>query len=237
LSKLLLFNKLDVALQRKIVSETHERVVAAGEILIKEGDTGLAATELYVVKSGKFEVGGAARARGESTPAVGVLAGFGVSHHALNSGVGGWLQLVVVLDQACMSRLHGRTTAACPSHSAPQVLQRRQGQNVRVNMKERGDCFGEISLMYDCPRSATVAATTDAVVWVLDRAVFRYFVKVWHRSQQHRDIVQQHVQQQVVAPTRLRVKHLLRMQHSAWVSGVVGGGGIGVPGEDWGGSN
>jgi len=49
----------------------------------------------------------------------------------------------------------------------------RQGQNVRVNMKERGDCFGEISLMYDSPRSATVAATTDAVVWVLDRAVFR----------------------------------------------------------------
>lgn len=53
------------------------------------------------------------------------------------------------------------------------VLQRRQGQNMRVNMKERGDCFGEISLMYDSPRSATVAATTDAIVWVLDRSVFR----------------------------------------------------------------
>lgn len=37
--------------------EMFERQVAAGEILIKEGDTGLAATELYVVKSGKFEVG------------------------------------------------------------------------------------------------------------------------------------------------------------------------------------
>ncbi len=33
-----------------------ERTVQAGEILINEGDTGLAATELYVVKSGKFEV-------------------------------------------------------------------------------------------------------------------------------------------------------------------------------------
>jgi CRP-like cAMP-binding protein len=54
-----------------------------------------------------------------------------------------------------------------------QVLQRRQGQNMRVNIKERGDCFGEISLMYDSPRSATVAATVDAVVWVLDRSVFR----------------------------------------------------------------
>jgi cGMP-dependent protein kinase 2 len=52
----LLFSKLESSLQRKVVSEMYERNVAAGEILIKEGDTGLAATELYVVKSGKFEV-------------------------------------------------------------------------------------------------------------------------------------------------------------------------------------
>lgn len=118
LARLLLFNKLDTQLQRKVVAEMFERHVAAGEILIKEGDTGLAAAELYVVKDGKFE-----------------------------------------------------------------VLQRRQGQNMRVNMKERGDCFGEISLMYDSPRSATVAATTDAIVWVLDRSVFRYFVREVQETQ------------------------------------------------------
>jgi CRP-like cAMP-binding protein len=56
LARLLLFNKLDAQLQRKVVAEMFERNVAAGEILIKEGDTGLAAAELYVVKSGKFEV-------------------------------------------------------------------------------------------------------------------------------------------------------------------------------------
>lgn len=56
LNKVLLFNKLEQHLQRKIVSEMYERNVTAGEILIKEGDTGLAASELYVVKSGKFEV-------------------------------------------------------------------------------------------------------------------------------------------------------------------------------------
>jgi cGMP-dependent protein kinase 2 len=53
------------------------------------------------------------------------------------------------------------------------VLQRRQGVNFRVNLKERGDVFGELALMYNCPRSATVAATTEAVVWVLERDVFR----------------------------------------------------------------
>lgn len=112
LSKLLLFNQLEQSIQTKIVAETFERETRAGEILIKQGDTGLAASELYVVKSGKFE-----------------------------------------------------------------VLEERQGVNVRVNLKERGDCFGEISLMYDCARSATVAATTDATVWVLERDVFRHFVR------------------------------------------------------------
>ncbi len=59
------------------------------------------------------------------------------------------------------------------------MLQKRQGQNVRVNMKEQGDVFGEISLMYDSPRTATVAATMDAVVWVLDRQVFRCVDSLW----------------------------------------------------------
>jgi cGMP-dependent protein kinase 2 len=54
-----------------------------------------------------------------------------------------------------------------------QVLERRKGVNMRVNTKERGDVFGEVSLLYNCPRTATVAATTDATVWVLERDVFR----------------------------------------------------------------
>jgi CRP-like cAMP-binding protein len=54
-----------------------------------------------------------------------------------------------------------------------QVLERRQGLNFRVNMKARGDTFGEVSLMYNVPRSATVAATRDSVVWVLERDQFR----------------------------------------------------------------
>ncbi len=59
LGRLMLFSRLDTSVQRKIVSEMYERSVPAGDILIKQGDTGLAATELYVVKSGKFEVSAA----------------------------------------------------------------------------------------------------------------------------------------------------------------------------------
>ena len=56
LSSLLLFDQLDASSKRKIASEMYERTVAAGDILIKEGDVGLAASELYVVKTGEFEV-------------------------------------------------------------------------------------------------------------------------------------------------------------------------------------
>ncbi len=43
----------------------------------------------------------------------------------------------------------------------------------RVNIKQRGDTFGEVSLMYNVPRSATVAATKESLVWVLERDTFR----------------------------------------------------------------
>ena len=64
LSNLLLFNKLDKFVQQKIVADTYEKAVPAGEILIQQGDTGLAAAQLYVVKSGKFEVRAMRRMRG-----------------------------------------------------------------------------------------------------------------------------------------------------------------------------
>jgi cGMP-dependent protein kinase 2 len=56
LSKLLLFERLDKASQVKVVEHCWTRRVPAGEILIQEGETGLAASELYVVKEGSFEV-------------------------------------------------------------------------------------------------------------------------------------------------------------------------------------
>ena len=42
-----------------------------------------------------------------------------------------------------------------------------------VKKFERGDSFGEIALMNDSPRSATVVAKTETTLWVLKRQVFR----------------------------------------------------------------
>ena len=37
----------------------------------------------------------------------------------------------------------------------------------------KGGCFGELALLYDAPRAATVKATSDSKVWSLDRATFK----------------------------------------------------------------
>lgn len=41
-----------------------------------------------------------------------------------------------------------------------------------------GESFGELALMYNSPRAATVIATTQCVLWKLDRETFNNIVKV-----------------------------------------------------------
>lgn len=49
-------------------------------------------------------------------------------------------------------------------------------QPQRVKSFGPGDSFGELALMYNCPRTATITAATDAVLWSLDRVSFRMIV-------------------------------------------------------------
>ncbi|CAG8540807.1 7047_t:CDS:2 [Paraglomus brasilianum] len=43
----------------------------------------------------------------------------------------------------------------------------------RVNEYGPGGSFGELALMYNAPRAASIVATSDAVLWALDRVTFR----------------------------------------------------------------
>ncbi|KAI8581964.1 hypothetical protein K450DRAFT_230139 [Umbelopsis ramanniana AG] len=44
---------------------------------------------------------------------------------------------------------------------------------IKVISYEAGGSFGELALMYNAPRAATIVATSNAVLWALDRVTFR----------------------------------------------------------------
>ena len=40
-----------------------------------------------------------------------------------------------------------------------------------------GDVFGELALLYNAPRAATIKAEEESMLWVLDRQTFNHIVK------------------------------------------------------------
>lgn len=50
-------------------------------------------------------------------------------------------------------------------------------ETVKVNTMKKGDTVGELALMYNAPRAATVIAATDLKLWSLDRETFGHIVR------------------------------------------------------------
>merc|ERR1740121_1275160 len=52
-----------------------------------------------------------------------------------------------------------------------------EGEEKVVKTCVAGDVFGELALLYNCPRAASVESRGDSVCWKLDRDTFNYIVK------------------------------------------------------------
>lgn len=51
------------------------------------------------------------------------------------------------------------------------------GESKILKKYSEGDVFGELALLYNAPRAATIKADTECFLWVLDRQTFNHIVK------------------------------------------------------------
>lgn len=52
-----------------------------------------------------------------------------------------------------------------------------RGEDVFLKEYHAGEAFGELALLYNAPRAATIIADSDCELWVLDRECFNHIVK------------------------------------------------------------
>jgi len=58
-----------------------------------------------------------------------------------------------------------------------ECIKKIDGADKVVKVCDPGDVFGELALLYNCPRAASVVAKGDCVCWQLDRESFNHIVK------------------------------------------------------------
>lgn len=47
---------------------------------------------------------------------------------------------------------------------------------MKIKKLEEGEAFGEVALLYDAVRTASITAITDVVVWKLDGNIFKKII-------------------------------------------------------------
>ena len=57
------------------------------------------------------------------------------------------------------------------------ILQKKEEGDKYLKTYNPGEAFGELALLYNAPRAATIKAKTDSILWSLDRETFNNIVK------------------------------------------------------------
>lgn len=52
-----------------------------------------------------------------------------------------------------------------------------EGEDKYLKTYKKGEAFGELALMYNAPRAATIKSKTDGTLFALDRITFSQIVK------------------------------------------------------------
>ena len=77
-----------------------------------------------------------------------------------------------------------RTITETSSTSSRAVVSTSSGMGEAISTLEAADCFGDIALVTDCPRNATVRAITSSTCLALDREHFQELLRNSPRTQQ-----------------------------------------------------
>ena len=51
------------------------------------------------------------------------------------------------------------------------------GQDKMIKTYEPGEAFGELALLYNAPRAASIVSKTECLLWILDRQTFKHIVQ------------------------------------------------------------
>lgn len=54
---------------------------------------------------------------------------------------------------------------------------RKEEGDVWLKLYKPGEAFGELALLYNAPRAATIKSKTDCILWALDRETFKNIVQ------------------------------------------------------------
>jgi CRP-like cAMP-binding protein len=84
----------------------------------------------------------------------------------------------VASGSSCMTQGdHGVFLYVIESGSFGVLISESGGDPIEVQVEGPGACFGELALMYNAPRAATVTAKENSKVWKIDRYTFRRVAK------------------------------------------------------------
>ena len=147
----ILFSGLDKGQQEEIVDAMEEVRVGSGELVIRQGEEG---DYFYIIDTGVFDVY-VKRLSANSNASTTNSTELPIAPSASSDGV----------PASIASSAATASTASAPSVHGALVF----------TYDNRG-FFGELALMYNCPRAATVVARSDGVLWRLDRETFRHLV-------------------------------------------------------------